>query len=400
MITTSIVFDHRAKSGRDVTGMVEVRITVNRRSYYVSTGVKVERRHFVGGSVVDLYDSREKNERIRIMHARIQEEANRCLEEGAALNVSEVRRRARLACDAALEDDNSLIAFVEEQTGLMGLRPGTAKHYATLCTRLREYGMMTRISDVTVENLCRWDAWLHTLKCPQSDAERKAGAEPRTVSDAAVYNYHKCLKAVLNRAVLFGRIVSNPYERLRGKFSRGDRGSVEFLTDDEMAAVESLHPVSGTMMAVARDLFVFQMHTGLSYADTQVFDFSQYREVNGKWVVVGHRVKTGVQYVAMLTDECMDILSRYGMTLPKLGNADYNHCLKALGMAAGVSTPLHSHLARHSFATRAKALGVDIANISRMLGHASVVQTQRYAKVQPEQVFADLREIERRKRNT
>jgi site-specific recombinase XerD len=78
-----------------------------------------------------------------------------------------------------------------------------------------------------------------------------------------------------------------------------------------------------------------------------------------------------------------------------MGNADYNHALKVIGMAAGVATSLHSHLARHSFATRAKAMGIDLANIAKMLGHTNTVQTQRYAKVMPEQVFADLRKIER-----
>jgi len=109
---------------------------------------------------------------------------------------------------------------------------------------------------------------------------------------------------------------------------------------------------------------------------------------------VGHRVKTGVQYLTMLTGECLRILEQYNWKLPKMGNADYNHALKAIGMAAGVATPLHSHLARHSFATRAKALGADLANIAKMLGHTNTVQTQRYAKVMPEQVFADLRKIE------
>ena len=118
------------------------------------------------------------------------------------------------------------------------------------------------------------------------------------------------------------------------------------------------------------------------------------KQIDGKWVNVGHRVKTGVQYLTMLTDECVRILEQYGWHLPKMGNADYNHALKAIGMAAGVATPLHSHLARHSFATRAKALGADLANIAKMLGHTNTVQTQRYAKVMPEQVFADLRKIE------
>jgi site-specific recombinase XerD len=39
-------------------------------------------------------------------------------------------------------------------------------------------------------------------------------------------------------------------------------------------------------------------------------------------------------------------------------------------------------------------MGIDLANIAKMLGHTNTVQTQRYAKVQPDQVFADLRKIE------
>ena len=55
-------------------------------------------------------------------------------------------------------------------------------------------------------------------------------------------------------------IASNPYERLKGEFSRGVKESVEYLTEEEIAAVESLHPMKGTQVAMARDLFVFQLH--------------------------------------------------------------------------------------------------------------------------------------------
>ena len=137
------------------------------------------------------------------------------------------------------------------------------------------------------------------------------------------------------------------------------------------------------------------MHTGLSYADTQEFDFGEYTKKNGKWVNIGHRVKTGVEYMAMLTEECVRILESYGWTLPKITNSEYNHCLKALGVAAGVKTPLHSHLARHSFATRARAMGAHLDDIAKMLGHTNTVQTQRYAKIMPEQVFAQLEKIEK-----
>lgn len=399
MIKTAIIFDHRGQTKDGAQGPIEVRVTIERKSYYVNTGIRCIKENFVGGAIVSQTDSVELNRRLQIIYTNVQQEVNRRLDAGLPMDVAEIKRKAWMAREAAKNEGTALIDFIEEQEKQMGLKPGTVKHYITLRTRMREYGKLSRWSDVTVENLCRWDAWLHTIKKPLSDAERKVGEVEQYISDAAVYNYHKCLKAALNRAVLFEKIEYNPYDRLRGKFKRGDKESVEFLTDEEMKAVESLHPVKGTMMAVARDLFVFQMHTGLSYADTQAFYFSEYRKVDGKWINTGRRVKTGVQYIAMLTDECERILEQYGWKLPKIGNADYNHCLKALGMAAGVATPLHSHLARHSFATRAKAMGADIANISKMLGHSSIVQTQRYAKVQPEQVFAELKKIEELTKN-
>ena len=394
-ITTDIIFDHRGKKGRDEVGPIEIRVTYERKARYIGTGVSVARHDFVGGSIVGRADKDELNRRVNIILKKVQEEVNRYIEEDRPLDVAEIKRRAWSVRDDLDHEGTALIDFVEEQQKLMGLKPGTEKHYITLRTRMREYGHLSRWDDVTVENLCRWDAWLHNIKKPMSDAERLAGEAEQCIGDGAVYNYHKCLKAILNRAVLFGKIEYNPYDRLRGKFKRGDKESVEFLTNEEMQAVESVHPVKGTAMAVARDLFVFQLHTGLSYADLQAFDFSEYKQIDGKWVNAGLRVKTGVQYLTMLTDECIRILEKYGWQLPKMGNADYNHALKAIGMAAGVATPLHSHLARHSFATRAKAMGIDLANIARMLGHTNTIQTQRYAKVQPDQVFADLRKIEK-----
>jgi site-specific recombinase XerD len=64
-------------------------------------------------------------------------------------------------------------------------------------------------------------------------------------------------------------------------------------------------------------------------------------------------------------------------------------------MAAGISTPLHSHLARHTFATYMLRNGVRIEHVSRMLGHTNITQTQRYAKVLAESLHEDFSRIAR-----
>ena len=63
--------------------------------------------------------------------------------------------------------------------------------------------------------------------------------------------------------------------------------------------------------------------------------------------------------------------------------------LKVIQQALGIRTKLHSHLARHTFATRALRLGAKIENVSRMLGHTNITQTQRYAKVLAQSVHDD-----------
>ena len=72
-----------------------------------------------------------------------------------------------------------------------------------------------------------------------------------------------------------------------------------------------------------------------------------------------------------------------------MDNADYNKWLKALAVAVGIKKRLHSHMARHSFATYMLAKGARIENVSKMLGHTNITQTQRYANVLAESVLAD-----------
>ena len=221
---------------------------------------------------------------------------------------------------------------------------------------------------------------LHHIRKPARDADVKAGREPDYISDAAVYNYHKCMKALISRAVRFGIVDINPYNRLRGEFKRGDRDTVEYLTTEEMKAIENIHPVPGSKMAVVRDLFVFQMYTGMAFSDMQRFDINNYRLDNGQWVAINERTKTGTAYISQLLPPAVEVLEHYGMKIPKITNWRYNELLKYLGEVAGIRKRITSHMARHTFATWALHNKVELHVVSQMLGHTNTTMTQRYAK--------------------
>ena len=377
-ITDAIVWDHRGRVPEGGKGQIEIRITYNRKSYYFSTGVKVHRSEFVAGRVVNCMGAQAMNERIAIIYNKVLSCVNAFINDGAEID-SEAIRKAVWGITESMNDEPTLITWIEKQVPMLNMAGGTRKHYHTLIVRLMEYGKLARWKDVTVENIYMFDAWLHKLKAQDGGL----------ISDGGVFTYHKCLKAMLNRAVDFGKIDSNPYVRLRGKFKRGDKESVEYLTEDEMQRFEAIAVPDGSLLAQCRDLFIFQMYTGLSFSDAQAFDISDYRMMGGRWVNNGERIKTGVPYVSSILPPALKVLERYGMKVPRVNNADYNHQLKALGLMAGIKTRLHSHLARHTFATYMLRNGVKIENVSRMLGHTNIIQTQRYAKVMAQSVHDD-----------
>ena len=197
------------------------------------------------------------------------------------------------------------------------------------------------------------------------------------------------MKALLTRADKFGKIERNPYERLKGQFKRGDKENVEYLTEDEMKQFETIILPTGSDLDVAHDLFIFQMYTGLPYSDMQAFDIREYKFDGTRWNRVGQRIKTGVPYVSSLLPPAVKVLEKYDYEIPKMSNAAYNFHLKELQKMAGIKTRLHSHLARHTFATFMLRNGVKIENVSKMLGHTNITQTQRYAKVLAQSVHDD-----------
>ena len=387
-VTNSIVWDHRGRVPEGGKGQLEIRVTVDRKSYYFGTGIRIHKSEFIAGQVVNCPGAKELNERVALIYSKVLAHVNAYVDAGVPINTDDIRQKVWQVVE--LHSDKSIfIEWCEKQIPLLGVTDGTEKHYNPLVTRLTQFGRIQKWDDLTVENIVLFDAWLHTLTKPVSDAKRKAGKKPERFSDAAVYNYHKCLKALLNRALSFGKIDNNPYDRLKGKFKRGDKQNPDFLTEDEMKQFESIILPQGSSLDIAHDLFVFQMYTGLSYSDTQTFDFNNYKWDGDSYKYVGERNKTGVSYVSQLLPPAVKVLEKYGFEIPKMNNADYNRQLKALQTMTGIKARLHSHLARHTFATWMLSHDVPIEHVSKMLGHTNITQTQRYAKVQPKSVYQD-----------
>ena len=392
MIKTAVIYNHRGRLSKDGTAPVEVRVTIDRRAYYINTGVCVRPRDWKFGQIVGVWNCDDLNDRVRIMLQRVDRIVNERLEKEseADINFEEVRKMV-FAPDSRrkVNDAEDMTTWMEKEIDKLDVRKGTAAHYRVSVAALVASGAMRHWSDLTVENVHKFDAYLHRIKKHQTDAEMKAGKPVEYISQATVRNYHKDIKALLGRALKFGMIQANPYDRMKGEINRGDVESVEFLTTEELARIEALTLNDGSMLAAARDMFVFQAYTGMAYSDMQGFRLDDCRRDGDRWLLAKKRVKTGVTYYVQLLPQALAVAERYGGELPKVTVQVYNRNLKKIAESTGITKRLTSHVGRHTFATWALHKGVALERVSKMLGHAKITQTQRYAKALAEDIYGE-----------
>ena len=353
----------------------------------------VRPREWKFGLIVNRSDCDELNERVGIMLKRVDEVVNDYLEREQELDIEEVRRRVKSHDGRRrLKDAEDMTGWMAEQIPMLDVAHGTRNHYRVSVAALVESGAMRKWSDLTIENIHKFDAYLHTIKKHQTDAEVKANKPVEYIGQATVRNYHKDIKALLGRALKFGLITANPYDRMKGEIKRGDKESVEFLTDAERAKIEGL-TINDSMLATVRDVFVFQCYTGMAYSDAMAFSLDKCQQDGDRLTYSAPRVKTGVRFYIRVLPKAVEIAQKYGGRLPRVADQTCNANLKTIANVTGITKKLTTHVGRHTFATWMLRNGVPIEHVSKMLGHRRITQTQRYAKVLAEDVFAEFDKV-------
>ena len=94
MITTKIIYDRKKKAKTEGTGTIEMRVTVARRAYYISTGVCVREKEWKAGMVVNRSDASVLNERLAIIYEIVDREANRCIRDGESISTEILKAKS------------------------------------------------------------------------------------------------------------------------------------------------------------------------------------------------------------------------------------------------------------------------------------------------------------------
>lgn len=220
-----------------------------------------------------------------------------------------------------------------------------------------------------------YEAWL-----------RQRGLVPNTISF-----YTRILRAVYNRVVEDAVIENrNPFRHV---YTGIDKTVKRALPLPVIRKIKTLDLALKPELDFARDMFMMSfMLRGMSFIDMAYLRKTDL--ANGH--ITYRRRKTGQQLIIEWTKEMQAILDKYpentsDYLLPIIRtsglndhsvyrNVGYNinHNLKRIAEKAGVTIPLTLYVARHSWASAAKAKGIPLSVISEGMGHDSEATTQIY----------------------
>lgn len=180
------------------------------------------------------------------------------------------------------------------------------------------------------------------------------------------------LRCLLNWAVESGRLDRSPFPRRI--MPRIQETPPDRLTDDEVDLILAIPEPHAFVVRLG-------LGTGLRWAE---MCRATSAHVDGSMIVVATTKSSKLRRVPVAHDLLMEILSRDGRLAPfSVGGAgSFN---KLVARKSGVAR-FHVHQLRHTFACRWIEAGGSLPALQQILGHASVVTTQHYARLSDEHV--------------
>lgn len=212
------------------------------------------------------------------------------------------------------------------------------------------------------------------------------------IKNNSVVKYFKNFKTVCNYCMKIDLIDKNPFNKYSGKLNVSE---AIFLTQNELDKIEKKIIESERLNRV-RDIFLFSCYTGYAPVDACNLTIDNLIQDNlGNYWIMTERQKTGIKSNVPVLGPTLRIIKKYeGISeklIPKLSNQKMNAYLKEIADVCGINKHLTWYVSRHTFATTVTlGNGIKLENVSSMMGHSNIKQTQHYAKVLDANVLHDM----------
>ena len=286
-------------------------------------------------------------------------------------------------CDAIkrLAPCKTVFAFLQEQVTRQAQmrRQGTARTYGNAFRSFKKFREGTDLifEDLSSDMMERYEAWLLDRRLKQN----------------SISCYLRTLSTLIHKAADEGWLPDrNLFDHVRLSYVKTTKRAISV---NELKAIADLQLSRDSTIAFARDLFMFSFYMlGMPFVDIAFL-----RKVDLKNGMLTYcRKKTNQCLTVAWEKEQQEIVDRYAhlvegspYLLPVIRTADgteynqyqcmlenVNRALKKIGEMVGLHVPLTTYVARHTWASIARDMDVNIAVISEGMGHRSLKTTQVY----------------------
>jgi integrase len=208
-------------------------------------------------------------------------------------------------------------------------------------------------------------------------------------NSSTVYGIMTRTKTIIRYAIDNGKLSKNPFQGI--KYTK-ERKDIQYLNEDEIDRLKTKELPLERLNKV-RDVSVFQLSSGLSYADLVELKKEDINYTkDGVAYIYKQRKKTGTPFVSVILPDGLKILEKYNYELPILTNQRTNSYLKEIQNLCGINKTLKTHIFRKTYATLLLNRGVRMETVSKALGHSSVKMTEQYyAKLKKETILEDIK---------
>lgn len=215
------------------------------------------------------------------------------------------------------------------------------------------------------------------------------------IKNNSVVKYFKNFKTICNYGIKMELIDKNPFNVYNGKLKVKD---ATFLSTEELNLIESkTFPVD--RLEKVKNMFLFSCYTGYAPIDAcNLTSSNLIQDSSDQYWIKTDRAKTGIRANVPVLPPTQKIIDKYKDSeaglIPKLSNQKMNAYLKEIADLCGIEKKLTWYVARHTFATTVTlGNGIKIENVSSMMGHTNIKQTQHYAKVLDSSVMDDMSKL-------
>jgi len=211
--------------------------------------------------------------------------------------------------------------------------------------------------------------------------------------------YLKNFKKIIRIALANDWMKSDPFSNIKFHLDDVD---MDFLNEQELnTMMEKEFKIE--RLQVVKDIYLFCCFTGLAFVDVKNLAYSDIEVRDNRQWIKKRRQKTKNWCHVPLLPPAVRLMDKYkdhpvcrkrSCVLPVPSNQRMNAYLKEIADVCGIEKNLSTHTARHTFATTVTlANQISIEVVSKMLGHASINMTKKYARVVDDLINRDMQKV-------